>query len=473
MLKGLTVLLLLSLASLAMAQKLELAPEIPDHVQTMIREGEYDKARQALGVLSQKSREPLAEKLRYAAECLDRIRRDFSVGQQELLEKLWESIPDVSEDDLARWRQEGSLWFRKIDGEYRYFRWADKNLFRLSQEARERRDLVSYEMTPYEKHMTEVVKASEKSDSPYLLPQRFQIDYTVTVGADVVPQGETIRCWILYPKECDTQKDIQLLASSPAVKHIAPSEHPQRTLYFEQPAAEKGQPTVFHAVYEYTALACFRNIDPNDVKPYNEETDLYKTYTAERDPHLLLTDAIVATGQEIVAGLNNPYLKARSIFEWIQHNVSYTSMLEYSTVPNLSAWCLKYRQGDCGVQSLLFIALCRARGVPARWQSGWSTKPWEHNMHDWAEIYIEPYGWLPVDASRGFVRSSDPRVRMFHFGNLDHFRLTSNSDYGSELDPPKQHFRSEPVDFQRGEVEWEGGNLYFDKWQYKMEITPK
>ena len=24
--------------------------------------------------------------------------------------------------------------------------------------------------------------------------------------------------------------------------------------------------------------------------------------------------------------------------------------------------------------------------------------------------------------------------------------------------------------FQRGEVEWDGGNLYFDQWNYEMKI---
>ena len=32
--------------------------------------------------------------------------------------------------------------------------------------------------------------------------------------------------------------------------------------------------------------------------------------------------------------------------------------------------------------------------------------------------------------------------------------------------------RSEPYDFQRGELEWEGGNLYFDKWDWHMESLP-
>jgi hypothetical protein len=38
------------------------------------------------------------------------------------------------------------------------------------------------------------------------------------------------------------------------------------------------------------------------------------------------------------------------------------------------------------------------------------------------------------------------------------------------LYPKKIYPRSETVDFQRGEVEWSGGNLYFPQWDYSMEI---
>ena len=45
-----------------------------------------------------------------------------------------------------------------------------------------------------------------------------------------------------------------------------------------------------------------------------------------------------------------------------------------------------------------------------------------------------------------------------------------NSDYSMPLVPEKKYPRSETVDFQRGEVEWEGGNLYFSQWSYHMDI---
>jgi hypothetical protein len=144
--------------------------------------------------------------------------------------------------------------------------------------------------------------------------------------------------------------------------------------------------------------------------------------------------------------------------------------MEYSIIPNLSAKGLSARRGDCGVQGMTFITLCRAAGVPARWQSGWQTKPGDWNMHDWSEFYVEPWGWLPADASYGVREHADPRVRDFLCGHMDPYRLIVNLDYARQLAPPKTSFRSEPNDFQRGEIEIDGHNLYFDEWNYKFRV---
>jgi len=40
------------------------------------------------------------------------------------------------------------------------------------------------------------------------------------------------------------------------------------------------------------------------------------------------------------------------------------------------------------------------------------------------------------------------------------------------VDSPKKHLRSDPVDNQRGEVEWDGGNLYFTDWDYEVTVEP-
>jgi hypothetical protein len=48
--------------------------------------------------------------------------------------------------------------------------------------------------------------------------------------------------------------------------------------------------------------------------------------------------------------------------------------------------------------------------------------------------------------------------------------MAANSDHSMTLDPPKKTMRSDDVDFQRGELEWEGGNIYFDKYSYKLDV---
>jgi hypothetical protein len=45
-----------------------------------------------------------------------------------------------------------------------------------------------------------------------------------------------------------------------------------------------------------------------------------------------------------------------------------------------------------------------------------------------------------------------------------------NNDFGRTFSPEKKYPRSDTVDFQRGEVEWDGGNLYYNQWSYRFEI---
>jgi transglutaminase-like putative cysteine protease len=96
--------------------------------------------------------------------------------------------------------------------------------------------------------------------------------------------------------------------------------------------------------------------------------------------------------------------------------------------------------------------------------------PPEVNLHDWCEIYIDGYGWIPVDQSFGIKNYLNESQQYFYLGGIDAYRLIVNDDYSKPLFPAKIYPRSETVDFQRGEVEWKGGNLYFDKWNYSMEI---
>ncbi len=99
--------------------------------------------------------------------------------------------------------------------------------------------------------------------------------------------------------------------------------------------------------------------------------------------------------------------------------------------------------------------------------------PGNVNLHDWCEVWYQNVGWVPVDVSFKLQQSPNKAVREFYISGIDAYRLVVNNDYGRSFQPPKYWPRSEPVDFQRGELEWEGGNLFFNKWSRNMEVSYK
>ena len=140
-------------------------------------------------------------------------------------------------------------------------------------------------------------------------------------------------------------------------------------------------------------------------------------------------------------------------------------MREYRWMDNIPEYAAMNGRGDCGVQALLFITLCRLAGVPARWQSGNACRPTSVGSHDWALFYVEPWGWMPCDPSYGggMHRNGDEEGRAWYFGNLDPYRYVTCTEFQRQLSPAKTYFRFDPYDNQSGEAEYE--DMRLDPWE--------
>jgi hypothetical protein len=204
--------------------------------------------------------------------------------------------------------------------------------------------------------------------------------------------------------------------------------------------------------------------------PYKTSSALYRKYTAEKPPHIVFSSEIRHLADSIVGNITEPTEIVRKLYTWINRNVIWSGALEYSTMANIPRYVLMNRKGDCGMQTLLFMSMARYKGIPVKWQSGWMMHPNEVNLHDWSEVYYEGIGWVPVDVSFGLQQSENKRIHDFCISGIDACRLIINDAISSPFLPPKQFMRSEPVDFQRGEVESTHGNLYFDQWKYSMQV---
>jgi len=413
--------------------------------------------------------------LEFERERMRRILIDFHREEADVRKSLGERIPDLRDEDFARWKQSNQLEHRVIDGRTWYFDRAVSNLFRLSPEANARRPDPSFSEGPMESpnaHQASVREAALASGDTSVAPHRIRVTQTLTVDADAVPAGETVRAWIPYPRAIPgQQEDIRLVDTSPDGAEVAPESVLQRTAYLERPAVA-GEPTEFAITYELDILARYFDIDADRVTPAPATAEL-ASYLGERAPHIVFTPELREFSRKVVGDETNPYRIAQKLFAAVDE-IPWAGAREYSTISNISDYALHAGHADCGQQTLLLITLLRLNGIPARWQSGMvfegGVAP-DHdywNLHDWGWVYLAPYGWVPMDVTTGRFEDS-AELEWFYLGGLDAYRIVFNDGWGSQFQPAKIHFRSETVDSQRGEVEWSGGNLYFDQWDYGFE----
>lgn len=409
-------------------------------------------------------------------EKTNRIKLDFCLSDAQVKEYIRKYIPNVTDEQMRQWENSKALEYTMIDGQKRYFHNAGPNLFRIDSAAAVVKAIkdgvvLSGSEKVNQKLLPEIMNAVKQSGHDTVMPKRMRVTYTLKVKPNAVPDGKIVRCWLPFPRSDQRrQQQVKLLSASERKYTLSPSSCKHSTLYMEKKAV-KNEPTVFSESFEYTSYAEWHNLKSQDILPYDTTSTLYKEYTAERENHIRFSPRIKKLADKLTQGETNPLLKARRIFVWINNHFPWASAREYSTIENIPEYVLDNHHGDCGQVSLLFITLCRCSGIPAHFQSGFMMHPGESNLHDWSEIYFQGIGWVPVDQSFGiptFARDADER--MFFLGGIDSWRMIVNSDYSMPLVPQKKFSRSENVDFQRGEVEWEGGNLYFDKWNYHMDI---
>jgi transglutaminase-like putative cysteine protease len=412
---------------------------------------------------------------------LDRIRQDYPLSRAALFAALQRAIRDLSAPEFEQWLEAGRFDRRTIDGEERFISPSVSNLFFRHPELAARR-LKPAETADYQHRVwqnTQAIRAAvAREKEAYVLPARFSCTMSVQVKPEAVPAGETIRCWLPVPRHYPFQDDIVIRFSQPRARLVADEFSPIRSVFLERPATG-GQPTSFTVDYAYTARAMWFDLQPKASRPTPTNNLTVMRFTQEA-PHIVFTPAMRTLAATAAGKATNPVLQARGFYQWISTNIQYSYAHEYSTLRNLGEFCRTNRYGDCGQEAFLFMTLCRLSGIPARWQSGWFTFPGGQTIHDWCEIYLAPWGWVPVDPYMGiwaaqYATHLTPeqrrQVRDFYFGGLDQYRMIANSDHCQPLWPEKASLRADPVDFQRGELEAAGKHLYFGAFTYDLSVS--
>jgi len=131
------------------------------------------------------------------------------------------------------------------------------------------------------------------------------------------------------------------------------------------------------------------------------QADLRKYVTPE--PLVQSDDIrIQAQARQIVGRTRDPLRAARLLTEWVYEQLDKEITLG---IPSAVA-VLETRRGDCNEHTVLFVALARAIGLPARTAAGLVYAGGRFYYHAWPEVYLgdwvatDPtFGQFPADAS--------------------------------------------------------------------------
>lgn len=448
---------------------------LKDQISTAFLSGEFMKADSLINVdlLDEKDDSFLIKEYEIIRAKMSRIELDFRKDEGQIIEQLKPTFPDLSSKQMVDWEKSGELEMKIINGKKRYFNYAVNNLYRLNKEAQQKRNSIFGEpenrlnnfcigeAKEITEHEAENLENKEKN---------WHISFTISLDPGIVPEGETVRCWMPFPKPHPTRlTNIKLLTVNDDDYFISDSSSFHRSLYLEKPANDS-VPVVFEYEVEFTTQPEWTNISQISAKPYNTQSALYINNTKEQEPHIVFSQAVKDLADSLTIGLTNPIEIVHALYYWINDNIPWASALEYSTFECIPDYSLKYRHGDCGMVSFLFMSMARYKGIPVKWQSGWMLHPGYKNLHDWTEVYYEGIGWLPLDMSFGLMPSSEIEIKEYYISGIDTYRMIVNDAVADEFIPKKKFHRSEPFDFQRGELEWSGGNLYFNQWNYSLKI---
>ena len=387
---------------------------------------------------SQGAKEALTRKLQTL-----RISYDYPYPKEKAEEYLAKTMGRFSADERKSWLESGKADFMMIDGEPFYFSNLEKNLLCRDPRIMKRFKTARASQMIFFKKYNNLIFGKDAGvipGKPYTNPVIFHAKCTGKIPKDKLPAEGTIRIWVPLPVATDAQDNIRIISVSPEkyLKGQPKTDGELGNLYMEIPVEEIKKDLKIDVDFEFRHFRQGFAIDPNKIGEYDRESDLYKRYTRSYK-NTVVNDEIRQQAKAIVRAEVNPYLCAKKIYDYVVNYVDYSLMphisLDVLGKPE-SLYVHKNKYGDCGSQSVYFVSLCRALGIPARTTGGWQLCPGHESMHFWAEFYLPDYGWVPADTSiaqtaRTSQNVPEEKCRIFEdyfFGSQDPYRFVIQKD---------------------------------------------
>ncbi len=218
---------------------------------------------------------------------------------------------------------------------------------------------------------------------------QFEIDYAVRVGRNT----DRIVLTTLLPRTRPGRQFVHRVTADPTPDRIWDEQNNRYAEFrFTRPRAD------FHV-----RIRCDLTIQRSDLR-----TARARQLAPEEQPNLrryLAQERFVEVDDFRIRNLAHQ-LAAESGSETETVRRLHAGVLRELTVDNYRPQDVGARRtldlgtGDCTDYMDLFVALCRARGIPARGVEGYTLPFSSVPQHDWAEVWLATHGWTTFDPFR-------------------------------------------------------------------------
>lgn len=248
-------------------------------------------------------------------------------------------------------------------------------------------------------------------------------------GPDTV---KTLDVYFAIPQDLNSQELLEPIKFDPEPRETLTDKWGQKVAHFQ--FADLA-PTRFVTVTMLASVRLYQNryfVFPRKVGVLDDiPKEIREMYLVDDTKFSLESEVIQQAVKKAVGDETNPYWIGRKIFNYVIEHMEY----ELSGGWNIAPTVLERGNGSCSEYSFVYIAMCRAAGLPARYAGSIVVRgddaSWDDVFHRWVEIYLPNYGWLPVDPSGG--DSEWPSARANAFGYLNNrFLITTIGGGGSE-----------------------------------------
>jgi len=249
----------------------------------------------------------------------------------------------------------------------------------------------------------------------------YTVSYSVDIRVLEATRPNTLYLWTPMPANSPSQRNINFVSHS-----IEPFVRNYRGVsLLKLDNLGTGSNQTINLSFRVDVYAVGTEINPLSVRQETAPIAAMYTKSSELIPSgnpQTRTTVTAVTGRE-----QNPYIKARMLYDWIIANIQIETFFLFSG--DIAA-AIEQKRADPYTAALLYTAMLRAAGIPCVPVAGVliDRNGRQTLCHYWTEFWLRDFGWVPVDPAMGsgaipesFVTKEEPAG--YYFGNLDNQRI--------------------------------------------------